>query len=99
MDKWDNWATEIDKHRPFGYISAVGGWAERGRVRYGAQIVKHWSKEGYAFEIDFDYWRANSGLLGMVGHGIEWLYNKALNKKTDAFKVAKARRWLGESNA
>jgi hypothetical protein len=95
MDRWDGNLSEIDAHRPFGYISATRGWAERGRIRYGAQIIEHWGPTERVFEMDFDYWRSNNGWgMGAIGHGIEWLWNRATHRKTDPFRIAKARGWL-----
>ena len=103
MDHWDFFIHSKD-HQPLGYPTSQRGWRER-RWRWAAQPIKHKDATGYRFfELDFDKNNPNWGLFPGLWHIVwDYCYQKIMGRKTDPWKVAKARGWLTsterESNA
>ncbi|NIA16078.1 MAG: hypothetical protein GWP08_18615 [Nitrospiraceae bacterium] len=95
----------IQEHHPLSVIgidedTAVEGWRGR-RVFAAIQIIHHIHHDLAFLEVDFDWFSPASGLAGMVGHGLEWLWYRLPplagkpKRLTDPFKIAKRLRKAG----
>ena len=81
------WNKQIDKHQPFGKITAIQGWHEN-KPFISAQLIQHYYYYLEYFEIDWDIGNPDYGLFPLVVHSLEVLWNKVSKRTTNQEWVA-----------
>jgi len=84
---FSSWNKQIKKHRPFNGLTAAQGWREN-KPFISAQIIYHYHYYLDYFEIDWDIGNPNYGLLPLVVHCLEVLWNKVSKRTTNQEWVA-----------
>ena len=93
-ERWERWEAMIEAHQPFGERTALTGWREP-RVKWSCQIVKHKRGSTALGEADFDRYSPAEGLVGLVGHAYDWVYQKVTGRRTSPWRTARSLRKRG----